>query len=157
MSTYLRQVTKEEYDILTRFHPGEIRYYVDVGVSKYRKRPAVKKATTRGPRVVGASSNGDGRTLPKNSPMQLVTTAHQYKEGTLSLNLYRLVKLKFENDPTKVIGRTDLVNSIVHSSIYAANQVGPFVSDCLKKGVLRYSLVRVRDGGATPIKTFDRQ
>ena len=158
MSTHMKQVTKEEFEVLTRFHPGEIRYMVDTNKVIYRRKGAAvtvsrkatapKKKRKSGRSVVaikpGVGRGGNSTQRPKNAPMQLVTSSHEFKEGSLSVALYRLVKLKFERDPTKVIGRTDLVAEIVDTSIYAPNQVGPFVSDCVKRGILRYTGEQVR-------------
>jgi len=139
----LRQVSKEEFEILTRFHPGEIRYYVDVGkalntrhkgASVSVKRKPVKKKTAK--KVI---SGRVGKSL--NAPMLLGTHSPSFRENTKSESWWRLVRLQFHNDPTFVLGRTDLVKTIVDGSTYTTNQIGPFVSDCLKQGYLRYKPV----------------
>jgi len=150
MSRYMRQVSKEEFEILTRFHPGEIRYYVDVGKAINRTKGA-KVAVTRKPKAtkkksakkakkkivtVGVNAKS-GRV--NNAPLQLGLHSPSFKANTKSESQWRLVKLQLHNDPTQVMGRTDLVNTIVTGSIYSNTQIGPFVSDCLKNGYLRYT------------------
>ena len=53
---YMRQVTKEEFEILTRFHPGEVRYYVDVGSATSRKRGPYKQKRAAKPSSTAAHS-----------------------------------------------------------------------------------------------------
>jgi len=141
----MRQVTREDFEILTKYHTGEIRYYVDVDNALPSKRKATRVTVKRKykarkkpvKRIVTVGVNPkSGRTT--NSPVQLGLTSPTFREGTKSQNWWRLVQLKFEKDPTKVIGRTELVNGIVDSSVYTKQQIGPFVSECLKAGILRY-------------------
>lgn len=145
----LRQVSKEEFEILTRFHPGEIRFYVDVGKAlntrhkgaqvSVKRKPVKKKASAKKVASKKVISGRAGKTL--NAPMILGTNSPSFRENTKSESWWRLVKLQFHNDPTHVLGRTDLVNTIVNGSTYTNNQIGPFVSDCLKNGYLRYKPV----------------
>lgn len=151
MSTKMRQVTREDFEVLTKYHPGEIRYYVDVDkalASKRKptrvtiKRPTkkvAKKTAKKKPvqRNTGTAINAmSGRR--NNAPLQLGLASPSFKANSKSESQWRLVKLQLHNDPTRVIGRTDLVSTIVSGSVYNATQIGPFVSDCLKKGYLRY-------------------
>jgi hypothetical protein len=141
----MRQVSKEEFEILTRFHPGEVRYYVDISnatkrtkgakISVKRKPKASKKAKKRVSPKAGINAKS-GRV--NNAPLQLGLRSPSFKANTKSESQWRLVKLQLHNDPTMVVGRTDLVNTIVAGSVYTNTQIGPFVSDCLKQGYLRY-------------------
>jgi hypothetical protein len=162
MSKYLKQVTQEEFEILTRFHPGEVRFYVDTNTDitrrvgtkvritnepvKPRKRKSAKRAAAKpkakptwwdGVKPAASGLNPkSGR--PTNSPVQLGLSSPSFKEGSKAQNFWRLILLQFKKDPTVVVGRTVLVDSVVKTSVYTKNQIGPFVSDCLKAGYLRY-------------------
>lgn len=144
----MRQVDKEEFEILTRFHPGEIRYYVDISKSVSRnrgakiniKRNAVGTNGTAAPKAAKQSKPrvpGGGRGT--NMPIQLTTSDHQFRDGTKYRVMHNCLKRHMENDPTKVLGRTEVVKSILHDlPNYRPNQVNPFVTDCLKLGIIRY-------------------
>ena len=148
MSTKMRQVCKEEFEILTRFHPGEIRYYVDVGKALNTRHKGAKVSVTRKPVKKKVAKKGAKRASPQgingrsgkvnNAAMLLGTHAPSFRENSKSESWWRLVKLQFHNDPTFLIGRTDLVNTIVSGSPYTTQQIGPFVSDCIRRGFLRY-------------------
>ncbi len=139
----LRQVTKEEFEIMTRFHPGEIRYYVDIGSSVTRNKGATIKVKAKPVSMKKAKkqvNKGDNfrKNGSANRPIQLTTTRVDYKPESISCRVQRLVKIQMEADPTKVMGRSDLVNVVARSSIFRKEQVNPVVSDLLMRGELRY-------------------
>jgi hypothetical protein len=145
----MRQVDKEEFEILTRFHPGEIRYYVDISKSVTRNRGAKinVKRQPAGTNGAAAPKKTSKQTKPRvpgggrgtNMPIRLTTTDHEFRDGTKYRVMHNCLKRTLENDPTKVMGRTEVVKSIMSDlPNYRPNQVNPFVTDCLKLGIIRY-------------------
>ena len=140
----MRQVSREDYEVLTKYHTGEIRYYIELN-SATRKRVGTKvKVTPRQMKPkVGLKSlvinKRMGKRRPKNSPVRLIRTDFTFTNGTLQHTLYYDLKVIFRRDPTMIMGRTDLVNLLMNRSHKEANQVGPFISDCIfKHGILKY-------------------
>jgi len=148
MMSKLRQVDKEEFEILTRFHPGEVRYYVDISKSVHRNKGASVKIKAKPIRVTnGAGKKTGGTTGLKvigggrgiNMPIQLTTIERDFRAGTKYSVMHQSLKRVMENDPTKVAGRTNVVKSMLADlPNYRPNQVNPFVTDCLKYGIIRY-------------------
>jgi len=142
MATHMKQVTKEEFEILTRFHPGEIRYMVDTNKSIYRRKGAAvtvsRKATA--PKAKRKSTAGVPRGKP-NRHVQLTTSRHEYKPGSLGEKVQRVVRIEMESDPTLVVGRSDLVNrvTVTCKGRFTKAQINPIVSDLIKHGDLRYT------------------
>jgi hypothetical protein len=130
----MRQVSRQDYEILTKYHPGEIRYYVDLQLAT--RKTTGTKVTVKPKRK---KTNGDARRRPKNSPVRLIKSNHEFTHGTLQHTLYFELNRVFKRDPTMCMGRTDLVKLLMKRSGKAENQVGPFVSDCMfKHGILKY-------------------
>lgn len=141
MATHMKQVTKEEYEVLTRFHPGEIRYLVDTNKSISRRKGAkvTVKRKAAAPKVKATKKIG-GRGSP-NKHVQLTTNRYEYKPGSLGEKVQRIVRIELENDPTNVVGRSDLVNRATSScqGRFTKSQINPIVSDMIKHGDLRYT------------------
>jgi hypothetical protein len=145
----LRQVSKEEFEILTRFHPGEVRYYVDIGRSVYRNKGASVKIKAKPIRVTnGTGSKAGGSAGLKvvgggrgtNMPIQLTSIDKNFRPGTKYSVMHASLKRIMNNDPTKVEGRTNVVKRMLADlPNYRPNQVNPFVTDCLKYGIIRYT------------------
>lgn len=144
----MRQVTKEEFEILTRFHPGEIRYYVDIGRAtnrtkgakvnvkrkpQTRKKKASKKKSAKKSGVV----NGTGHGL--NQPVRYTGKEAGYMtSSTISIEVEKQVKEVFAGDPTRIIGRSDLTKIIDKRSDLSMEQINPVISDLLSRGVIAY-------------------
>lgn len=148
MSTKMRQVTKEEFEVLTRFHPGEIRYYVDVGrtlSSRHRgarvtvkRKPVTKKVAKkeRTPRKAKAiNGTGKGANKPVRFTGKAAGFTHLAKIGT---KVDEEVRRLFANDPVKIMGRSDLAQTVVLASGLTIDQVDPVISDLIARGVLAY-------------------
>lgn len=152
MSTKMRQVSKEEFEVLTRFHPGEVRYYVDVdkalstrnkGARINVKREPVQKKAKRKPVKSGLKPgagaraiNGTGRTY--NLPILYTGKDAGYvKEGSISKRIETEVKRLYEDDPLRVIGRADLAKMLMRNLGLSRGNVHPQVSDLLKRGTIR--------------------
>lgn len=133
MSHNMRQVSKEEYEVLTRFHPGEVRYYVNMDQVSTRKRGNIKAAKLNGPTRIYTRRAGT------NLPVQLGLASSSFRDGTKAEKMWGVIRTAFEDDPTMVLGRTDLVKQVAKVTIFDPVNVGPFVSDCLKAGYLRYT------------------
>lgn len=133
MSHNMRQVSKEEFEVLTRFHPGEVRYYVNMDQVVARKRG--------GEQIVKLNSGKRRFTsrIGTNNPVQLGLASSTFRDGTKAAKMWVVVRTAFEDDPTKVIGRTELVKRVAKDTAFIPANVGPFVSDCLKAGYLRYT------------------
>jgi len=151
MSAKMRQVSKEEFEILTRFHPGEVRYYVDVdkalttrnrGAKINVKREPVKKKAKRKdenrakPTAASHVINGTGRGF--NKPLLYTgKDAGFLKIGTISKKVELEVKRLFDGIPTRVTGRSDLVNILIRNTGLKRSNVDPVVSQMIKVGALR--------------------
>jgi len=136
--TQMRQVNREDYEVLTKYHRGEVRYYIELN-SATRKKTGTKVKLTPRPVKAGAANKRIGTRRPKNSPLRLVRTDFQFTVGTLQSHLYRYLTKIFQRDPTMIMGRSDLVALLMKNSQKANNQAGPFISDCIfKHKVLKY-------------------
>lgn len=122
-----RRVEKHEYDTLVRFHPGEVRYYVDI--SSLRRQKAGKRNT---------AARGGGGT---NRPIILGLRQIHFVAGTKSAYVWTAICEIYKADPTLVLGRTELCNrigEILPAYGTAGNVISPIVSECLRRGGLRY-------------------
>ncbi len=140
----MRQVSREDYEVLTKYHTGEIRYYVELN-SATRKKVGIKvkvtprqvKAVVPKLNVLGLKNQRGGR--PRNSPIRMIRTSFVFTKGTLQDHLYYYLIGIYKRDPTMTMGRSDLVELLMKRSNRAANQAGPFISDCIfKHGILKY-------------------
>lgn len=143
---HMRQVTKEEFEVLTRFHPGEIRYYVDVSkatgrrssaktVTKTRRKKRAKRTEKQSRK---SAINGTGRGF--NKPVQLISSSKvdSYGAGTIVRAVGAAVVRSFEGDPARVWGRTDLVNHVTRETGLRIESVTPAASKLLQDGVIGY-------------------
>lgn len=152
MSTKMRQVSKEEFEVLTRFHPGEVRYYVDVGKAlntrhkgakvNVKRKPIAKKigkkAKRAGPKPgkEGRAINGTGRGM--NKPIIYTGKDAGYiLIGSVSKKVEAEVKRVYEGDATRVVGRSDLAKIVMRNTGLARGSVHPCISDLIKRGTLR--------------------
>ena len=117
----MRQVNKEEFEVLTRFHPGEVRYYVDISKAVNRnkgarvnvkRKPMVNRKPKTPIKAVGfkLSHSNSGRFV------QLTVNgaaSGDMQTGTKQYKVYSTVTRLLESDPTKVIKRTELTSKLV--------------------------------------------
>jgi len=154
----MKQVTKEEFEILTRFHPGEVRFYVDTGTDVARRsgtkvkvsHPAAKSrrplqtARHRTKAVDGDKPpvNRPGFAANRNQFVQLgIKGANGMRPETITYNVYASCTRIFASDPTKVIKRTELTKKLEAAlpQMGKTSQIVPAISALIKKGNLRYT------------------
>jgi len=138
MSYNMRQVTKEQFEMLTIFHPGEIRYYVDIGTVVNKGRGA-KISVKRTPRS-GASS----KKSPKREVKYIQVTvkgAGNMRPDSLQYSVYSAATRALANDPTKVLSRKALTDALAKAlpSVDRSSQIVPAISALIKLGNLRYT------------------
>lgn len=144
MST-MTQVTQAEFEVLTGFHPGEIRYYVDIN-STVRRNKGARVAVRRHPSKVTAKPTHTGKPLSllnqgKHVQLALNGAGRDIKSGTKQYQVYMSITRILENDPTKVMLRTDLTAAVQKSlpNISKNSCIVPAITVLLKIGKLRYT------------------
>lgn len=136
MSNRQTKVTKEEFEMLTIFHPGEIRYYVDLGTVLNRTKGA-RVNVRREPKAASKTKVAPGTFLTKTSTVELTNRLIPYIPGSISGRVQLLVKTELD-DATTAITRQELVKRVVIAGIFTKTQVSPVVSDLLVRGGLKY-------------------
>lgn len=151
MSTKMRQVTKEEFEVLTKFHPGEVRYYVDVnkalatrnkGARVNVRRKPIKVAPKKRGKGKGGNQPHGGNRANASLPIQLtVKSGTEMRPNTLQYTLYCDVTRVLNEDPTKVMVRSDLTKKLVarNPNLNKASQIVPTLSALITNGYLRYT------------------
>ena len=119
----MRQVTKEEYDVLKKFHPHETRYYVDLNGVKVKR----KKCTRSSPaRIV----TGD-KLL---EPYTINETQNPFRAGTKSYKVLRCVMNEFRKVKCKPMTRDSLVAKVAMCAGFKTDTVQPIMSKLLRDG-----------------------
>ena len=133
--THMRQVTKDEFEVLTRFHPGEVRYYVDVAKALCRNKGT--KVVSVKPAVQGIK----GRRAPLQHVQLTTKGTNGMNANTLRYRGYRAVARILNNDPTKVMTRRDLTAAFCKAlpNLNKKSQVVPTISGLIQTGQLRYT------------------
>lgn len=153
MSNYMRQVGKDEYEILTRFHPGEVRYYVDIAkATSRRKGEKVVKVTRKAKASVTVKSAPES--MPANfsrrgysQHVQLTTQdAGSMRPDSIMCKVYTSCVSIFNADPTVVLTRSALTAKLVaaYPDWSKLSQIVPAISGLIKKGNLRYTGTSVK-------------
>ena len=89
MSTYMRQVSKEQFEMLTIFHPGEVRYYVDIGTVVNKTRGA-RIDVRRKPSKTDRTTTSPQKGITKNKFVQVtVKGAGSMKAGSVQHKDYQ--------------------------------------------------------------------
>lgn len=117
----LKQVTKEEFDVLKKYFNAEVRYFVDFPVKSNgstHKTPATGKGVNR--------------------RVRLTTRAPILADGTIVKRVYDGVVKVLDKDPTRLIGRHDLVVQVRRTTNMKQTQIDPAISSLLEKGLLDY-------------------
>ena len=115
----LKQVTKEEFDVLSKYFNAEVRYFVDFPVK----------------------SNGSTHKTPAkgvNRRVRLTTRAPILADGTIVKRVYDGVVEVLDKDPTRLIGRHDLVVQVRRTTNMKKTQIDPAISSLLERGLLAY-------------------
>ena len=118
----MKQVSKEDFDILKKYHPGEVRYYIDLnGAAQRRKRPA-------------RTSHGK-----LNRRIQLTTKSYTWmKPDCLEARAYDAICKILDKDPTRIIGRVDLSHQVTRKTKMTKLQAGQTIGELLDKGLMRH-------------------
>ena len=150
MSNRMRQVTREEYEVLTRFHPGEIRYYVDFDRVTSRRTVGTKVKVRRGGarntrKSLKTLSTGKKRkVVPQNSPVRLTTQRLDIEPNTTLDDVYEGVKTALNNDPTAVMGRSDLCARVTNIVPHDRQRVNWAVKAIMERGGIEYQDPKLR-------------
>jgi len=143
MSTKMRQVSKEEFEVLTRFHPGEVRYYVDVNRALSTRSKGAKVNVKRKPiKRVGKQAAKGGNRANASKFVQLTTkNAGAMRPNTLQYAIYCDATRVLKEDPTKVLKRNELTAKLVarNPNNDKDTQIVPTISALIKNGYLRYT------------------
>lgn len=152
--TKMTQVPKEDFEILSKYHPGEIRYYIDTGTRlTHRRKPTrvtvkrkpvgkkkaakKKKHSKRDATSTKRPINGTGHGT--NKPVRYTGKDAGYEvEGSISKQVEDKVKALFAGDPTRVIGRANLTVMVCRDTGLHKTKVNPAITDLLKREVLTY-------------------
>ena len=144
MST-MTQVTQAEFEVLTGFHPGEIRYYVDIN-STVRRNKGARVAVRRHPSKGATKPKAPGRPLSsinqgKHIQLALNGVGREIATGTKQYQVYASIKRILENDPTNVMLRTDLTAAVKKAlpNVSKNSCIVPAITVLLKIGKLRYT------------------
>ena len=141
MAKYMRQVSKDEYEVLTRFHPGEVRYYVDIDRATKRKQGNPVKIGRTKARKVPSQRRG-AHVRGKSQFVQLTSKgANGMRRDSLMYTTYSTITRILGSDPTKVITRRALTDQLAVEcpGMSRISQIVPTVSGLIGRGYLRYT------------------
>lgn len=145
----LIQVPKEDFEVLSKYFPGEIRYYIDKSeplshrrkatrVTVKRKYKSKKKDKAAAPMERAINGTGVGH----NKPIRYTGSDAGYQViGSISKKVEATVGKLYSGDPTRVFGQSDLINLVVREANLTKANVAPVISDLLKRDVLRVKTV----------------
>ena len=135
----MKQVPRDDFEILTKYHPGEVRYYVDTAISIAKNRGA-RVSIRREPKAV---INGDKKPVTRNygKYVQLGIGIYVPKLGTKAHMVLHAVKAILEKDPTKVMLRPELTKAVAvrlpqHDK---KSVIVPALTVLIREGTLRYT------------------
>jgi len=136
----MKQVPREDFEILTKYHPGEIRYYVDTKTSIAKNRGA--KVTVRRKPIKNKTNSSKTSHSNRGLHVQLgVAGTGNMSTSSVQYNVYCAASRVLAEDPTKVMLRTDLTKKLesVLPSYSKISQIVPSISSLIKSGRLRYT------------------
>jgi hypothetical protein len=136
----MKQVPREDFEVLTKYHPGEIRYYVDTNKVIAKNRGA--KVTVR--RKPIKDKTGNSKTSHSNRGLHIqlgVKGAGNMSTSSIQYNVYCAATRVLAEDPTKVMLRTDLTKQLESAlpSYSKVSQIVPSITSLIKSGRLRYT------------------
>ena len=139
----MRQVSKEEFEILTRFHPGEVRYYVDVNRALSTRSKGAKVNVRRKPikRIPKATIKGGNRANASKFVQLTTKGAGNMQPNSMQYKLYCEATRVLNEDPTKVLKRNELTAKLVkrNPNLSKVSQIVPAISALIKGNYLRYT------------------
>lgn len=148
-----RKVTKEEFEVLSKYHASEVRYYIDPA------QPAPKKLTRNKTVTNGLTASGkpsksrkwNGRGVPDALIALGTTSIGNVKKsepaGTIKEAVRRAVIEHYHGNAFTQFRRSTLVAKIVESTKLTDAQVSPVISLLLNQRKLRV----VQDDAASPL------
>lgn len=146
MSNKLRQVSKEEFEVLTRFHPGEVRYYVDVNKALNTRNKGAKvnvrrKPIKRVPQAQAPVGHGGNRANASRHVQLTTKGAGSMNAGTIQYKVYCTASRALNEDPTKVLTRSELTAALAKRlpELNRKSQIVPSISALIRIGNLRYT------------------
>ena len=140
----MKQVSKEDFEVLSKYHPAEIRYYADTGTEVTRRKPTrVTVKRDRKPiKRVGKQAAKGGNRANASKFVQLTTkNAGAMRPNTLQYAIYCDATRVLKEDPTKVLKRNELTAKLVarNPNNDKDTQIVPTISALIKNGYLRYT------------------
>jgi len=120
----MKEVSKKDYAVLSKYHKGEIKYFIHLTETRPTKPTKLKTHSS---------------SLPSNRLVQLTLKRPKYRAGTSIERSYGAVKDILKHDPTRMIGRADLVKRAKARYRLKTHEIQPAVSTLLKDGLLAYS------------------
>ena len=138
----MKQVSREDFEVLSKYHPTEIRYYADTGTEITKRKP-VRVTVKRKPTVVATKSNrGGNRRANATKFVQLTTkSVGDMRPDSLQYRMYCDASRVLNEDPTKVLKRNELTDKLVkrHPKLNKKSHIVPAISGLIKRGFLRYT------------------
>jgi hypothetical protein len=141
----MKQVSKEDFEVLSKYHPAEIRYYADTGTEINRRKP-VRVTVKRPPKAVTkkkvSPQEGAAKESARGKFVQLTTKPiGSTPPNSVKYNVYCGIKRVFGNDPTKVMKRTDLTKKLDTAlpGFDKVSQITPTITALIKDGYMRYT------------------
>lgn len=133
----MKQVPREDFEVLTKYHPGEVRYYVDTAIA-IAKNKGARVSVRRAPVSVISHPK---RTRTHGKHVQLGTQGIEPKVGTKSYVVYAAVRKTLEQDPTKVMTRIELTQAVTKALPMHSKKsvITPAITTMIRQGVLRYT------------------
>lgn len=135
----MKQVPRDDFEILTKYHPGEVRYYVDTAIAIAKNRGA-KVNVSRKPKAVVCGAKKPA-VISYGKHVQLGIGTYVPKLGTKSYMVLHAAKAILENDPTKVMLRPELTQAVAvrlpqHDK---KSVIVPALTLLIREGTLRYT------------------
>jgi len=139
----MKQVSREDFEVLSKYHPTEIRYYADTGTEVTKRKPTrVTVKRNRKPIKHVGVENGVNRRANASKFVQLTTKgAGNMRSDSMQYRLYCETTRLLNEDPTKVLRRSDLTAKLVKKNpgLNKVSQIVPAISALIKGGYIRYT------------------
>ena len=131
----MTQVTKEDFEVLTKFHSGEIRYFIDFS-SKVHARKPTRVTVKRNPGVKRRNrpSHFNARERAR-IPLRLGKLPNGITGARLKQVAEETVKI-FRAHSSMTMRRDDLTKALMDSLDLGQPQISPRISDLIKGGYL---------------------
>lgn len=155
-----KKVTKQEYDVLSRYHPSEIRYYVDFskvekGKRVSKKNGAAHKAEEPTTRIRSENSKTNPTWAGKWKKNPLIALGRvsmgnlpaNAAAGTLNEKARRGIAMVFNGNAFTQYRRDTLIQKVAEATSVPVEQIRPEISRLLAAKKLRV----VQQDAQTPL------